>query len=645
MPVTPTQVVFALALALTVGIAWYVDGRGRWRAAAADRLLYGVPWGTLLTVALVVAFYLAVQGGARHWDDPVTFAFVSWSYLYPTGLATAGFAHGGPDHLLSNMVATLVFGAIAEHAWGHYPRSERTVGTRSVAERTEHLADGGRRGPLSRPWIRALVVVPGIMLAVALLTAVFSLGPGLGFSGAVFAIVGFALVLRPLSAVVGVVVTSTVSFLAEAFARPVVRETVEVGPPLPPGWAGIGFHAHLLGFLLGALLAAALLSRRRRHPSFGALVFGVLVVGSVQSLWLLAWSVGENEYALYQGVGAVMVLVLALVVAVAGAGSERAIPRPFGRFGRVPSRRTLAHGWLALVGLAFVGGVAGVLVTGEAVVVSVVALALLAAVLAVPGLPPLLPDRILPTPVSRRTAGVVCLAVLTLVLALVSVPLGLVAVGGDAMPGTNAVTAGDYAVTYEENATAGQEWIVDVGEEATGSGNASGVIVVSDDRELWTVAVTEEILAFEGRETVTVGGIGWRESVTVERTGWEVLGTGTAYAVDITPESEEGTTRAFTSDPVRASADLDGHAVEVVPTREGFDLVVETDGEPAGSAPIPAAGEVVTVGDLSFSTVEEGETTRVVVETDGVSVPIAERERYRSPTATPPTGTVIRTPS
>ena len=638
MPVTPTQVALAVALALTVGLAWYVDGRGRWRAAAAERLLYGVPWGTLLTVGTVVAFYLVVQGGARNWDDPVTFAFVTWSYLYPTGLLTAGVAHGGPDHLFSNMTATLVFGAIAEFAWGHYPngrgRSGEKTGapveeTHSSAVRSDPLTDGGRNRLVEAPAVRAFVLFPAALLAVAFLTAVFSLGPGLGFSGAVFAIVGFAVVSRPLAAVVGLVVTSTLSFLVDALAEPVVRETVEVGPPVPPGWAGIGFHAHLLGFLIGALIAIAVLSRRGRRPSFAALAFGVLVVGSVQALWLLVWSTGADEYALYRGIGATMVLGLALLIAAAAAGGDRGIPRPLSRFDRVPSRRTLALGWLGLVALAFLGGVAAVIVEGEALALSIGVLTVLVAVLAVPGLLPVLPDRVVSTPVSRRSAAAICLLVLTLLVALVSVPIGLTAVDGDAMPETDAVTAGDYALTYEENATSGADWIVDIGEEETFEAEGvSGVIVVSDERELWTVAVSEEILAFEGEERVTVGGVGWRETVHVERTGWEVLGNGTVYAVDLEPEGEEEAIRAFTSDPARANAELGDRSVEVVPTDDGFDLVVTADGETVGSSPIPEVGESATVDDLTFTTVDEEGTTRVVAETDDVRVPIAERETY-----------------
>ncbi|MEM4780917.1 MAG: rhomboid family intramembrane serine protease [Halalkalicoccus sp.] len=628
MPVTPTRVALVVALLAALVAAWYADGRGRWRAAAADRLLYGVPWGTAVTVSILVAFYLVVQGGLYYWNDPVAIAFVTWSYFYPTGLLTAGIAHAGPAHLLSNVTGTVVFGAIAEYVWGHYP-SSRDAGERDPSAETRTLrVDGGRRGLLSRPWLRAVVAFPAALFGAAFLTAVFSLGPGLGFSGAVFALVGFALVSRPLATVVGVTVAATLSLLGDALARPVVRETVEVGPPVPPEWAGIGFHAHLLGFLLGALVAAALLSRRRRRPSFAAIAFGVLVVGSTQALWLLVWSTGVDEHALYQGIGVTMVLTLALVIAEAVAGSDRGLPRPLGRFDRVPSRRTLAIAWLGAVAIGLLAGLVGVFVVGEAVALSAGLLVVLAAVLAVPGLVSVVPDRVFPTPTTRRHAAVTCLVVVTFLLAMVSVPVGLTAVGEDAMPEAGAVTAGDYAVTYEEDATSGRESTVDVGdEEALVGDDVSGVIVVSDERELWTVAVSEAILAFEGEETVTVGGVGWRETIHVERTGWEVLGDDTAYAVDLSPEDDE-TTRAFTSDPVEANAEIDGRTVAVVPTDDEFDLAVRADGETVGTAPIPEVGGSTNVGALSFTTVEDGDTVRVLAEADDVRIAIAERETY-----------------
>ena len=255
MPITPTQALLAAALLAGVLIVLFVDGIERCQRLAADRLLYGVPWGSALTVAVVVGFYLVAQDGARHWGDPVVYPFVSWSLFYPTGLVSAGIAHAGPGHLLSNLTATLVFAPLAEYLWGHYPSREEATGS---------------AGPTRlRPWIRALVVVPAALLGVSLITSLFSLGPGLGFSGTVFALVGFVVVMRPLWGVAGVVASSAVSVVFDALASPVVRGAVELGAPAPPGWAGVGFYAHLLGFLVGAILAVAVLSHRGRRLRFG----------------------------------------------------------------------------------------------------------------------------------------------------------------------------------------------------------------------------------------------------------------------------------------------------------------------------------------------------------------------------------------
>lgn len=644
MPVTPTQAVLLVALALAVGTAWYVDGRGRWRVAAADRLRYGVPWGTGIAVAVVVGFYLFAQGGLRHWDDPVALAFVTWSYFYPTGMLTSGIAHASPEHLLSNVTATVVFGAIAEYVWGHYapaPRSgdgaapqTREAGTPTAepggdpSDRPDRRTDGGARDLAGRPWVR-VGAFSAALLAVAFLTAAFSLGPALGFSGAVFALVGFAVVAAPLAAVVAVVVSVALSVLLDALLEPVVRETVSVGPPVPPDWASIAFQAHLLGFLIGAVAAVALLSRRGRRPSFAAPAFGVLAVGMVQALWLLVWPGGVDEYVLYRGIGAVVVVALALVIAGAAAGSDRRLPRPLARFDRVPSRRTLALGWLGLLALGVLLLAAGIVAGGEVVGLSLALLAVLAALLAVPALPPVLPDRVFPSPVAWRHVAVVCLVAGTVLVAVVSVPFGLTVVGEEGMPDEGAVVAGDYAVTYAEGADSERDWVFDVGdEEDLEAADASGVVVVSERREIWTVAVTEELLAFRGGANVTVGGVGWRETVRVERTGWDVLGNDTVYAVDLATAGEAGSTRAFAADPAAANAELDGRTFEVVPTDDGFGVAVEADGEAVGTAPIPEAGESTTVGDVSISTVDDGDATRVVAETDDARVQIAERETY-----------------
>ncbi|USZ69989.1 rhomboid family intramembrane serine protease (plasmid) [Halorussus salilacus] len=630
MEITPTQVGLAGALAVVLASAWYVDGRGRWYAALDERLLYGVPWGTLLAASAVVGFYLVVQGGFERPSDPLVLPFVTWSYFYPTGLLTAGIAHAGLAHLVSNVTATLVFGSIAEYAWGHRPRRERRARRRGLPTGGETAATDARRGGLlGRPWFRAFVAFPAALFAAALVTAVFSLGPGLGFSGVVFALVGFAAVLRPLAAVVGVVASSVLSVTLDALTQPVVRETVEAGGPSPPGWAGIAFQAHLLGFLLGVVVAVLVVSRRRRRPSFAALGLGVFAVGAVQSLWLLVWTPSQDVYVLYRGIGLAMVAGLALAIASAVAGRDRRLLTPGGRFAWLPSGRTVAVAWLALLVAGAALGAVSLVATGEGNVYESAVLVAFASVLAVPALVALAPDDRLPSTASWRGGAVVAIAVFTALVAVVSVPVGLTVVGADAMP-EGGVSAGDYAVTYAENATSGQQWLVDTGDEATDEPTSvSGVIVASDDRELWTVGLDRRTLAFRGEGNVTVGGVGWRETVRAERTGWEVLGNDTAYAVDLEPGAGGETVRAFTSDGSRASAEVDGRRLEVVPTPEGFEVAVLTDGETVDAVPVPETNESADVGDLTVTAVDGDDGTRLMAESGDTRVRFAERETYR----------------
>lgn len=620
-----------MTVAGALGFIWYYEGRGRWRSLVEDRFVCGVPWGTAVTVAIVVAFYVLAQDGLRHWGDPVVLPFVTWSYFYPTGLLTAGIAHGSPDHLAGNMAGTLALAPITEYAWGHYPPSDRVGGSGSgMTDDGNDLRDV--EGWLAQPWVRALVVFPGALLAAAYTTSIFSLGPGLGFSGAVFAIAGFAVVNYPLPTVIGIVATSALQMLYEALSRPVVRETIEPGPPAPPEWAGIAFQAHVLGFLIGALLGIALLRRRPWRPSTEQVFFATLLLGMAQALWLIAWGGADDVYVLYQGAGVVLVFLLTMLVTVAVTGSERSLLRPLSlsALPRAPTRRQIAIGWLALVVLGSVLGLVGVVRRDVPLALTVGAVVLISVLLALPALPPVAPDRWrwISGPVSHRQTAVVCLAVVTVLVAVPSVPVGLLTVDDGAVPGSNSngVDVGDYTVTYAEEATAGQTPVIDVGNAESFNGEQSGVIVVSADREVWTVGVREGVLEYEGDGAVEVGGVGWRETVSAERTGWEVIGGGTAYVVDLEVDGEM--TRAFESEPVRAEARIDDRAIDVVPTEEGFMLRVSQDGSTIGEGPLPEASETTTVGDLRFSTETTDDGVRVFVETGGTEVQIAKREEY-----------------
>ncbi|MCL9813222.1 rhomboid family intramembrane serine protease [Natranaeroarchaeum aerophilus] len=616
MSLSPTQVVLAATLLVALGFVWYYEGRGRWRTRLEDRFVYGIPWGTLVTVTIVVSFYVLAQAGARQWGDPLTLPYVTWSYFYPTGIVTSGIAHGGPGHLVSNMAGTLAVAPIVEYAWSHYPKKRG-------------LADSGNDdGLLARALVRAVVVFPLALLSVAFVTAVFSLGPGLGFSGAVFALIGFAVVTYPLPTVVAVVVSSALGTLYNALSEPVVREVVEVGTPAPPGWAGIAFQAHLFGFLLGVLLAIALLHYRGRRPSTERVFFAMVTVGMAQALWLVAWPGGDDVYFLYRGAGVTFVLLLTILVTIAVTGSDRALldRRPLAVLPRAPSRRQLAVVWLGLVVLLAAISIGGTIIIGELVGLSIAMTLVAAGLLSIPAVPPLVPDRWFAGPVSRRQTAIVCLTVLTLLVALPSIPISLTTVGDDAVPGDGGVEIEDYTITYEQDAASGQVSVIDLGGDDVLAGEQTGVIVVSDERELWTVGVREEVLEFEGSDTAVVGGVGWHETVRAERSGWDVVGNESAYVVDLTHDGE--TTRSFTSEPVRADVLIDGQAVEVVPEDNEFRLRVLDDGTTVDAIPIPAENGTATAAGIEFATEPTDDGARVVAETASDRFPIAERETY-----------------
>lgn len=651
MPFTPTRIALAVTLVLLLGFAWRVTDRAAWRVRLGERFIAGIPWGTVVTVVIVVGFYLTAQSGLTHPESPVVYAFVSWSYLYPTGIVTAGIAHGGPAHIVSNVTGTLVLAPIAEYVWSHYPGgarpsdtardssgysrgdAPRRVATDGGAGATEAAADSRNRRLLDRPWFRAIVVFPAVLLSIAFLTAAFSLGPGLGFSGALYAIVGFAVVTRPLSTVVGVVATSAVGTAFTAFTTPVVRETIEAAPPAPPGWAGVGFQAHLLGFLLGVLLAVALLSARGSRPRTDRVLAGTLLVGIVQSVWLVTGG-GADEFVLYRGAGMAFLFVLVVGVSTAVAGSSRPLVEGVPLPGRVSSALTrpgsrgrIATAWPVVVvfGCALGAGVS--IRLGGPVAVSVGGAAILALVLSLPALPAALPRRIYAGPLSRRGGAVVALLALAVLISLPMAVFGLLVVDQPSIEGSETMEIRDYTVAYVADEPAPRSTVVDLGEGFTG-GTTDGVVVASDAREIWTTAERPAVLAHEGNASVVVGGIGWREEVTVERVAWDVVGNETAYAVDL--ERDDESVRSYVGDAVRSESRLGGHRIAVVPTESGFEVRASA-GDETRSASVPDPGEEAPLGEFRVRTeaVEsngvDDVAARLVIEGDDASVVIAEQ--------------------
>jgi membrane associated rhomboid family serine protease len=550
--VEPIQVVLVVAIAVAVGYVWYLDGRGRWRSVLTDRFVYGVPWGTLVTVAGVVAFYLFAQSGLDHWSNPVTVAFRNWSYAYPLGLFTSGFAHASPGHLIGNLVGTVVLAPIAEFAWGHYPPGARSTDSDSPEADYEYpppsKLSGSERSPdgpaasglLARPWVRAVLVFPAAVFVLSIVTSVLALGWSLGFSGTVFVFGGFAVVVLPLTTIVAMLGITAVGVGYRALTEPVLRVTADPGSPGPPSWAGVNVQAHMLGFLLGVVLGLALLRYRERRPDPGRVFLAVLLFAIARQLWLLPWS-EDDVFVQYRGVGLVFVLVLTVLITAAAAADDELLA------GRVAKRTALLAGLLLVVG----------------------ALAVPSAVGNFPGM------------------------------------------DDDPVPGEG-VEVADYHVTYAEDAAHGRIDTTD-----------SGVIVVSERRDVWISGVSKRSLAHDGSATIPVGGVGWRTPVEAERAGWEVTGNDSVYVVDIEAGGE--TTRSFESPASKARPRIANHTVSLLVADGEFRVAVAHNRTHIGTVSIPGPNETATVGPLQFRTEPDGSDLALLATHDGTRVEVARR--------------------
>ena len=650
--VTPMRVGVVLTLAVAVGFGVSLVGRDRLWTTLTGRFIYGIPWGSLVVVTGVFAFYLFAQSGLHHWDDPVTLAFRNWAYLYPTGMVTSGFAHASPSHLLGNMLATVVLAPLAEFIWGHYPhqrqrtvhgpadtdppstpapaefdgeRGEETIpgGNRKndaipEGERREESNLGGNRDAEStprpesssaasprwydRPVIRALVIFPGIVLIVSLVTSLYALGWSLGFSGTVFAFLGFVLLRYPIPTAVALLVVSLVNTLVTVLAQPVLTATAEAGPPAPPGWAGVNVQAHLLGFLIGVSLALVILWAREEQPDGARLLLATVLVGVAQGLWQLSTTSGST-FIRYQALGVIFVLLLAVLITYVTVAENVELS------GWAPK---LVRAFAALWIVATLVGAAGAVLLFDLTLLTMLALVAVVPAVVLPAVVLVVPDFTADWPVTTRRLLFASLVVLIVVIALPSAVGNAIDMADDSIP-DGAVAVEDYHVSYAENVSHGR----------TG-GNNSGLIVVSEDRYVWSVAVTADRLEHDGEATVPVGGVGWRETVDANRTSWSVLGNDSVYAVDL--ETDDEMVRSFTSESSEAAVDLAGNRMALAPGDEEFTVTVTRDGETVESVPIPAVNETVTAGNVEFKTTEDDGKTALIATVEDSRIQIAEKD-------------------
>ncbi|MFB6135639.1 MAG: rhomboid family intramembrane serine protease [Halobacteriaceae archaeon] len=486
---------------------------GAWGERLRSRLLGGVPWGTLVACALVLAVYLFVQDGWSRWYDPVTLPFYSWSYFYPLGWLAAPFAHSGASHLTGNLFATLALAPLAEYAWSHFP-TERGASSFSSWR--------------TNPYVRSFLLFPLGVVAVGYATVLFHWGPVIGFSGVVFAFAGFALVRFPVTTLVALLARQVVGTFYAAFREPVT--SVTVSPSFsPPWWTGIAVEGHLFGLLAGVLLGAVVVSRREERPPALRLWAATLLLATSFSLWAVWYIGGADAYVLFRGPGVLMVSVLAVLVTVAVRSTDR----------------------------EFAAGL------------------------------------------SRRYVATLLVVFPLLLMALVAVPVNATLVGDHALPGET-VTVRDYSITYAEGVTNPKTRVFSLDFlGASPTVTTGGVIVASDERELWTQQLSPGFLAFTGTAYVRVGGLGWRETVLARRRGWSAVHGPTAYQVWL-GDGHGDLKHVFTSDPARAGVTLAGKNVSVVPEAGEFYVSVSRRNETLGRAPVPGANETVTVSGVRF---------------------------------------------
>ncbi|ELY42386.1 rhomboid family protein [Natronorubrum sulfidifaciens JCM 14089] len=556
----------------------------------------GVPWGSLVVIGVVIGVYFVVQDGLTAFDDPVTIPYRAYSYFYPLGMLTASLSHAGPGHLIGNLSGAIIVAPIAEYAWGHYPNG-----------RDESAPTTWR----THPWVRALVLFPLAVVTISIVTSLFALGPVIGFSGVVFAFAAFALVHYPITTIVGVLgVQSVVVILYRALQTPIGVYVAEPSPPSAPSWAGIAIQGHALGFLLGLVLGIALLRRRGHAPDPLRLWVAILLYGFAQGLWQIYWFGSENTFYLYQGPGVLIVVALALVITLAATDvDEPIVPRRLEhRLARVRRRRPNSSVERALeIARA----------TGERTTAATPRLERIDELAT--GTRPRESSG-----TSRRAASVVVLVVLAVVAGM-AIPLNVFVLDDATTSSDAAVEVGDYTIQYAEGVENELTAPVRVGPlENAISIESSGVIVASEQRQLWLESVSSQRLAFTGAESVVVGGPGWRETVHVERTGWEPVGNDTVYQVDLWTDGDDRQL-AYESNGSRADVRIDNRAVTIASEDGTFVLEVESlETGVAETTTIPDMGASATAGGLTF---ERGEET-IHASSNGTRVAVASAETY-----------------
>lgn len=393
-----------------------------------------------------------------------------------------------------------------------------------------------------------------ITLLASVFTGVFGLGPVIGFSGVVFAFVGVALVRFPLTTIVAMVFTGVMRLLYEAIRSPEFAITVGETTIGRPWWATIAIQGHAIGLFLGVVLGVLLCYRRGTRPNPAHVWLAALVFAVDRGLWAIYLIEGSGEYRLLRALGAVAVFSVATVIAL----------------GAVSTTRTL----VARIDL------------------------------------------------TRREMAFMLLVSILLALSLVAVPFNLFTVD-DPSAGIDEAAAVDvdgYTVFYAEDVP--NQYVPAIPlpnvSDTDGQVNASGVIVVSQERHIWWEVISKTELAVDSSRTVRLGGPGWSETVRATRTTWHVTGGNSTYVVRLGIDDDRPV--VYRAESATADVTIDGRGLDLAPTEEGFEIQVTRAGEPIANTPIPGSNETVTAGGLEF----ERDDAVVVASRTNTSVRVAQ---------------------
>lgn len=540
IPIELWYVVIFTSLGLSLGIVYKIaEPDTPWGHQLRTRFVTGIPWATTLTIILVAFFYLFVQDGFTDPNNPIQIPFRAWSYWYPVGMFTSGIAHASLNHITGNLLATLVFGSVAEYAWSHYPHQRGTATFSSFS---------------TNPYIRIFAFVTAAV-GVSIGTSLFGLGPVIGFSGVVFAFVGFAIVQKPILTMIAILSTSVVSLFYHTIRSPEVTVTVGETVVGTPWWAGIALQGHALGLLIGIVFGLVIIYHRNDQPNIEYVWVAVLVFAVDRGLWAIYLIEGSGQYRLLRGLGVAAILLLTAVVAVSASASTKTLI-----------------------------------------------------------------DRI---SLTRREAAFGLVLCVLLALAIVAIPFNLFIVDDPhaGIEDANPVHVADYTVFYTDNVPNQYIPLLPLPglDTDTDRINASGIIIVSQERNIWWEEISQTELRVNPDQSIRVGGLTWDDEIQIWRHGWSVTGGNQTYIVRASVENTQ--TLLFESDPAKANVQINERKVLVGPSEGEFEIHVQMHNETIDRAQIPANGEQIEVGGIVF----ERNESEIIARANGTKLPIAEQ--------------------